>query len=201
MSLSFRAMILLVGVSAVFAGAAPSANYSTSGPACSDYMIPVSIGSGGKSAPVALRSRHHNARTVAAVLADEPLFDGVGDTLQSLLVSGTFEIAARYCEPEVVVQDRQDSVQLLVHGITYDKNYWSGGDYPVGFNGDEYSWIAYASKLGYPTLSIDRLGCGNSSHPDPTFAVQIPTQIEAYHQVIQALRNVSPSPLIPRCPA
>lgn len=78
---------------------------------------------------------------------------------------------------------------MLPSGVTYDKNYWSGGDFPGGYDGDKYSWISYASKLGYPTLSIDRLGSGDSDHPDPVTIVQVPAQVEAYHEIVQALLN------------
>lgn len=54
---------------------------------------------------------------------------------------------------------------------------WSGGAYPgFGFNDPEYSWVDYASQEGYPTLAIDRLGNGNSSHPNGITEVQCPAQ-------------------------
>jgi hypothetical protein len=37
-------------------------------------------------------------------------------------VSGTFNIAGRYCEPEVHVAGQENTLQFLVHGITYDRN-------------------------------------------------------------------------------
>jgi len=48
---------------------------------------------------------------------------------------------------------------------------------------------------GYPTFAIDRLGSGNSSHPDPIFVVQCPAQVEITHQIIRLARTgVSPFP-------
>ena len=38
-------------------------------------------------------------------------------------VGGTFNTFARYCEPEVQVASRTNTLQLLVHGATYDRNY------------------------------------------------------------------------------
>jgi hypothetical protein len=35
---------------------------------------------------------------------------------------------------------------------------------------------SYASTAGYPTLAIDQLGSGNSSHPDPMSVVQTPSR-------------------------
>ncbi|KFY02422.1 hypothetical protein V490_00507 [Pseudogymnoascus sp. VKM F-3557] len=107
----------------------------------------------------------------------------------SIPIHGTFDIAARYCEPEVVVPSRTNSLQLLVHGGQYDRNYWSGEDPPGrGYSGDKYSWISFASKQGYPTLSIDRLGNGLSDHPDPIAVVQMPTHVEVSHAIVKIAR-------------
>lgn len=40
-------------------------------------------------------------------------------------VQGTYSIAGRYCEPEVYVSSRANTLQLLVHPATYDRNYVS----------------------------------------------------------------------------
>jgi hypothetical protein len=45
--------------------------------------------------------------------------------------------------------------------------------------------VAYASQQGYPTLAIDRLGNGDSDHPDPLLVVQMPAHAEIAHRVIQ----------------
>lgn len=48
---------------------------------------------------------------------------------------------------------------------------------------------------GYPTFAFDRLGSGNSSHPDPILAVQCPAQVEILHQIILLARGgASPFP-------
>ncbi|KAH8804460.1 Alpha/Beta hydrolase protein [Xylogone sp. PMI_703] len=105
-------------------------------------------------------------------------------------IDGTFDIAARYCDPEVVVPSRTHSLQLLVHGGQYDRNYVRRG-----FAGDKYSWISYASKQGYPTLSIDRLGNGQSDHPDPIVVVQMPAHVEVSHTIARLARaGASPFP-------
>ncbi|KAH6699741.1 hypothetical protein BKA61DRAFT_582913 [Leptodontidium sp. MPI-SDFR-AT-0119] len=144
---------------------------------CTNVVIPVTITATNLHIPIATTG---------------PVFD--------VPVHGTFNIAARYCEPEIKVPSKQKTLQILVHGITYDRNYWSG-DGPPGssYHGDQYSWIAFASKLGYPTLSIDRLGNGLSDHPDPVNIVQIPAQIETIHELIlKARAGTLPGPATPR---
>lgn len=67
---------------------------------------------------------------------------------------------------------------------SYTKAYWFG-EY---FNPDN-SWVSYASSEGYATLTIDRVGNGDSSHPDPITIVQLPYQAEQVHQIIVMARG------------
>jgi pimeloyl-ACP methyl ester carboxylesterase len=48
--------------------------------------------------------------------------------------------------------------------------------------------VAYASHEGYPTFAFDRLGNGNSSHPDPITVVQCPAQAEIVHELAKIAR-------------
>src|SRR5580692_6889128 len=51
-----------------------------------------------------------------------------------------------------------NTVQLLVHGTTYNHNYW---DWPE--NPDTHSHVRAALAAGYATFNIDRLGVGKST--------------------------------------
>ena len=62
----------------------------------------------------------------------EQALDLVTNTLSFLvsllfdeLVQGTFQIAGRYCEPENHVSNRANTLQFLLHGATYNRNYVS----------------------------------------------------------------------------
>jgi pimeloyl-ACP methyl ester carboxylesterase len=119
----------------------------------------------------------------------------VSDFLYSSLASGsepsetkqiedTFTIRGTYCRPQTP-NTRENTLQLLVHGITYDKSMWSG----LGYS-SVYDWQLFASYQGYPTLSIDRLGHGtNGDYPDPFEVVQGPLQVEMLHGLIQFLKS------------
>ncbi|KAJ4305543.1 hypothetical protein N0V90_001074 [Kalmusia sp. IMI 367209] len=91
-------------------------------------------------------------------------------------VSGTFNIAATFCEP-------------------MNRTYWSGLNYPNASFDGEYSWVHHATSLGYSTLSIDNLGNGESDHPDPVDVVQFPLQSQILLEIIHGLRagNLSSS--------
>lgn len=99
-------------------------------------------------------------------------------------------IRARYCEPTKKVAGRRDTLQVLVHGITYTRDYWSGLAAPGTKPGqDQYSWVKFAAEQGYPTLSIDRLCNGESSHPNGRVFCQLPFEAETIHAIIEMARK------------
>lgn len=66
------------------------------------------------------------------------------------------------------------------------------GDGPPGHGYEEankYSWVSYAATQGYPTLAIDGLGSGDSSHQDPVLVLQTLAEIDVLHRVVQAART------------
>jgi pimeloyl-ACP methyl ester carboxylesterase len=75
------------------------------------------------------------------------------------------------------------SVQFLEHGGSYDHNYWHWPQQQA-----RYSYVQTATSAGYATFAIDRLGVGQSDHPDPN-SVTLPDEAYVAHQTIQALRQ------------
>ncbi|EKD19781.1 ctr copper transporter family protein [Drepanopeziza brunnea f. sp. 'multigermtubi' MB_m1] len=142
------------------------------GPVCREIVVPVTITCDNSiiSPTIDLGSQ------VGLLSSVVGLFFG-------LTVLGTYDIRGTYCEPEVNIPSRSNTLQLLAHPATYDRNYWS-----PAYDGDRYSWVAYASKQGYPTFAYDRLGNGNSSRPDGVTIVQMPAQAATVHEMIQLIR-------------
>ncbi|TQS35336.1 hypothetical protein Golomagni_04246 [Golovinomyces magnicellulatus] len=154
-----------------------------SGPSCSEFRIPVTV---------SVENMKIDAN-INSVNSLKGAMQGIAlGTLKpvNVRIQDTFNIAARYCEPEVQNPNRTNTIQMLVHGITYSKDYWSGlGPPGAGYDGDTYSWIAYASMQGYPTLSIDRLGNGASDRPDGLNVVQMGTHVEITQALINGLKG------------
>ncbi|RAR15656.1 alpha beta-hydrolase [Stemphylium lycopersici] len=96
-------------------------------------------------------------------------------------LQGIFNISAQYCEPD---GGSGDTVQLLSHGIGFDKTYWD-----LEYQDYNYSYVNVALKAGYSTLAIDRLGIGNSSHGDPFNEIQSQAEVEALNSVTLQLRS------------
>lgn len=81
-------------------------------PTCQNIVIPVAASAENLSIPSNFS------------LDPETLLSQILGLLFSLFIpTTTFNIAARYCEPEVQVASRANTLQLLVHGATYDRNY------------------------------------------------------------------------------
>ncbi|KZV93768.1 alpha/beta-hydrolase [Exidia glandulosa HHB12029] len=95
-------------------------------------------------------------------------------------VNGTWPLSFRYCEPRI----QRDALQILLHGASYDKTYW---DFPSDLS--PYSYVRFAADRGYATLTYDRLGSGDSPHPDPIIVVQAPLQIAIAEEVIALARS------------
>jgi len=95
------------------------------------------------------------------------------------------QISARLCEPGTNGASAR-TLLVLVHGITYDRNYWDIPD-PTGHT-DRYSFVSAALKAKFSTLSVDRIGAGQSSHPLSAL-VTIDSNAHTVHRLIQAVRS------------
>ncbi|MFI6343949.1 alpha/beta hydrolase [Streptomyces sp. NPDC050560] len=99
------------------------------------------------------------------------------------LPSGAKEsISTQYCVPRGPAR-ATNTVQVLVHGGTYNHAYW---DFP--YQRGKYSYVERANRLGYATVSLDVLGTGASSHPDST-EVTFGAIVETVHQVIAQVKQ------------
>lgn len=74
------------------------------------------------------------------------------------------------------------TVQLLVHGTTYNHNYWDWPEDP-----EVHSHVRAALKAGYATFNVDRLGVGQSTKP-AAHLVTLDATVDTLHQVITQLR-------------
>ncbi|KAL8722509.1 MAG: hypothetical protein Q9225_001025 [Loekoesia sp. 1 TL-2023] len=97
------------------------------------------------------------------------------------VVTGTYQIEATLCIPaDTALGANVQTVQVLTYGIGLDKSYW---DLAPG-----NSHVDAAAAVGYATLAYNRLGVGQSDHPDPIQVVQCPADVEILHGLVQILR-------------
>jgi len=89
----------------------------------------------------------------------------------SVLNLMVYHVAAWLCYQQAPGQ----SVQILVHGGTYNHTYWNFSCSACQTN--DYSYVQYMAQAGYTTFNYDRLGYGQSDHPAATL---ITVQMGAY---------------------
>ncbi|CRK42927.1 hypothetical protein BN1708_008918 [Verticillium longisporum] len=147
---------------------AQSVNTTDSLPLCRDFTIPISVN---KTVETELSLDDYNIESLYAWAGRE------------VLVDGDYEMSARICDPPPGVE-RKDTLQLLMHGATFNKHMW---DFP--YKPETHSWVRYMANSGYTTLAIDYIGCGNSSHPDGLFDVQTELFVQTTHQIVQSIRT------------
>ncbi|KXG50215.1 uncharacterized protein PGRI_061820 [Penicillium griseofulvum] len=148
---------------------------------CSDLVIPMRVSSWNRQVEDSVLTNGSSVITLVSELALS--FNSSTWAYESTALN----ISARYCEP-IGPSPRRDAIQLLVHGITYSKDYWSA----LGISGVQsrlYSWVDFATRRGYATLSIDRAGDGASSRPNPFHTDQIPLHAAVANQIATQLKR------------
>lgn len=95
--------------------------------------------------------------------------------------STTFKVYAQLCTRTPLTD--HTPVQILLPGGSYNHTYW---DWP--YRPDTYSYVKAATSAGFATLNVDRLGYGNSDHPNP---LTLDFQVAGYvtHQLVGYLRD------------
>ncbi|KAJ6550024.1 hypothetical protein B0H19DRAFT_884949, partial [Mycena capillaripes] len=115
-------------------------------------------------------------------------FGGLKSNESSLRrLEDTYNIFGVFCRPETVSAKNADVIQLLVHGFTYNNQYWS----PPAEEFRNYSYTEFACNRGLSSLAIDGLGVGLSSRPVNASDVQYATGAAAVSQLARHLRTTS----------
>lgn len=104
-------------------------------------------------------------------------------TLPVTLEAGEAILSGDVCHPSRTVGTLGRTVQVLVSGTAYGKDYW---DFP--YRPHTYSYVRAANAAGFTTVNVDRLGIGASSRP-ASDRVTIASNADSIHQVIQRLRT------------
>lgn len=97
-------------------------------------------------------------------------------------ITGRYGIYSSLCVPISPETTRKvKTVQFLTHGETLSSRYW---DIAPG-----YSYVDAVTTAGQAVFFYDRIGVGNSDHPDPIQVVQGPLQVEIAHALVELLRT------------
>jgi pimeloyl-ACP methyl ester carboxylesterase len=92
----------------------------------------------------------------------------------------SYQVAGTLCSPG---STRGRTLQVLVPGAGVDQHYW---DFP--YRPERYSYVRAATRAGYATLNIDRLGSGASDYP-PAAEVTVASDAFVLHQLLGMVRT------------
>ncbi|KAJ5890618.1 uncharacterized protein N7473_006846 [Penicillium subrubescens] len=147
-------------------------------PVCLDFSLPVQVSTAITKFTVS--PFHNNSESTSLLVNSVARTANVQNLVAGEVnITRAYDINFRYCEPNQGVS-RNGIVQILTHGLGFDKSYWD-------FEG--YSYIASATAAGYSTLSYDRLGVGQSELADPYLDVQAATQVAILAKVSELLQE------------
>lgn len=90
---------------------------------------------------------------------------------------------AELCRPVQVTK----TILLLVHGVTYDHDYWSFPNPDAVGDPDRYDFTVAANRAGFATLAVDRIGSTRSSKPVGV-EVTMEASAQSLRDVIEAIR-------------
>lgn len=95
----------------------------------------------------------------------------------------SYSISGELC---ATAAERRDgtTVQLLIHGATYDHTYWDFGE----VDGVGYSYARDLAADGYPTFAIDEVGTTDARPSVPSADVTLDSVAYVAHEAIQDLK-------------
>jgi pimeloyl-ACP methyl ester carboxylesterase len=108
---------------------------------------------------------------------------GVQTVIRNTTTSANFNIHAQLCVPKVSGK-KKGILQIATHGAHYDGRYWD-----PELDRENQSYVEASLKAGYSILTYDRLGAGQSDHPDAYSVVQAPLELEILRQLTLMARN------------
>ncbi len=115
----------------------------------------------------------------AAISCSDTDLPVTGPGLPPLVPGAPAVVHGRLCLPAGAAPD---TVQLLVHGGTYNSAYW---DLP--YDPQRYSYQRDMAAHGYATFAADQLGAGRSSRP-LSLPLSVWAAAESMHEVVGHLR-------------
>nr|OQO28670.1 hypothetical protein B0A51_04781 [Rachicladosporium sp. CCFEE 5018] len=151
---------------------------------CTDFTVPITVTAPTVVPPFPALETHYDAVGLLSALTARNASNAPSQPPVINNITATFDISLRYCEPDHKRHASAKGVQVLSHGLGFDKSYWD-----FGGQGSEYDYISSATAAGFATLSYDRLGNGGSSVVDPYIVQQGPVQLAILTSITKRLRD------------
>ncbi|KAK0939545.1 hypothetical protein LTR29_008916 [Friedmanniomyces endolithicus] len=136
---------------------------------CSSFNTTISVSAPSYQPAFAPFANHYQSVALLNAVTARDASTGASPFKRAINVVETFSISAEYCTPTAYQHPAHLDVQILTHGLGFDKSYWKfGGD------SSQYNYVRAATDAGYATLSYDRISNGGSTVVDPYTIQQAP---------------------------
>ncbi|KAF8305192.1 hypothetical protein DL93DRAFT_2183040 [Clavulina sp. PMI_390] len=170
-------LLLPEGINAVAIRRATSSSYT-----CTEAYVPITATAQNiRFDATAPKTQLELAAIISASVAVNSNFttDTIDKKNPNQTISGTWKLYTKRCIPK----KWNGNVQVLVHGIAASHSYF---EYPQN---KTISYLDVAASGGNAVVNYDRLGVGESDHPDGINVVQSALDIEMLHQLVGYLKK------------
>ncbi|TKA35883.1 hypothetical protein B0A54_12329 [Friedmanniomyces endolithicus] len=151
---------------------------------CSSFNTTISVSAPSYQPAFAPFANHYQSVALLNAVTARDASTGASPFKRAINVVETFSISAEYCTPTAYQHPAHLDVQILTHGLGFDKSYWKfGGD------SSQYNYVRAATDAGYATLSYDRISNGGSTVVDPYIIQQAPMELAALEAITSRFRN------------
>jgi len=149
---------------------------------CTDFVVPVTV-----TAPSYIPSfkefgTHYDAVQFLVGLTTRPTEGPTSPFSGSQDLTVDFAVDASFCTLNGDYDGSQD-IQVLSHGIGFDKSYWD-----FGGEDSEYNYVRAATNAGYATMAWSRPGNGRSSSGNAYSILQTEVQAAVLIEITKLLR-------------
>ncbi|KAI6914332.1 hypothetical protein KC318_g1158 [Hortaea werneckii] len=151
---------------------------------CQQFDVPISASSENSIFNLTYIDDDISARSWAIVEDTQATLQGSERIVENFTMSGVFNIHAQLCLPFKPTEQTANFVQIASHGAHYDSCYWD-----VQLDPEERSWVNTALREGLGILTYDRLGAGQSDHPDAYRVVQAELELDILRSLTHMTRN------------
>lgn len=174
-------VLLLTGTATVIAR--PTQNTHRYG-TCQQLDVPITASAEGAIFDLTHIDDNISARSWAIVEDTRTTLRGADRIIKNITISGTYNIHVQLCQPHS--SNNAGAIQIATHGGHYDSRYWDSKYQP-----EQHSYVEAALKAGYPILTYDRLGAGQSDLPDAYSGVQAGLELEILKELTLMARDGS----------
>jgi pimeloyl-ACP methyl ester carboxylesterase len=159
---------------------------------CTNFIVPVTITAPSYIPNFKEFGTHYDAVQFLVGLTTRPTEGTRSPFSGSQNATADFAIGGSFCNTNGDYDKRQD-VQILSHGLGFDRSYWSfgGGD-------SEYNYVRAATNAGYATMAWSRPGTGLSSSGNAYSILQTEIQAAVLVELTKLLRSGSLHADIPK---